>query len=69
MSNELPNTTLPVIDLNPSCSGQANCNRPGIGHWYKSTKPGCILTILRVPSMNLSKGRRQTDVPQYSAVE
>ena len=49
---ELANTNPLVIELDPSCSGQAHSdyyNRPGIGHGYESTEPRCILTVFRVP--------------------
>ena len=46
-----PNTSLQAIDLKPSCSGQAQFNRLGIGHGYESTEPECILTVFRVPSV------------------
>ena len=48
---ELSNTNLQIIDLNPSSSKQAHSNTLGVGHAYKSTEPGCILTVLRVPSV------------------
>ena len=50
---KLPNTSPGEIELNPSCSGQAQFNRLGTGHWYKCTKPRCIFTVLRVPSITL----------------
>ena len=43
---ESPNTDMQGIELNPSCLGQVYSNRPGTGHGYKSTEPGCILTVL-----------------------
>ena len=48
---ELPKTSLQVIELRPSCLGQAYSNTPGTGYSYESTKPGCILTILGVLSI------------------
>ena len=35
--------------LCPSCSGQAQSNRPGTGHGYENTEPECTLTVFRVP--------------------
>ena len=48
---ELPNTSSQAIEPNPSCSGQAQSNRPGTGYGYESTDPGCTLTVFRVPSI------------------
>ena len=48
---ELPNTCWQAIELNLSWSGQAQSNWPGTGHGYKSTKPGCTLTVFRLPSI------------------
>ena len=47
---EFTNTSLQAIDLNPSCLEQAYFNRPGTGDGYESTEPGCISTVLCVPS-------------------
>ena len=48
---ESADTSLQAIELDPSCSGQAYSSRPGTGPGYRSTNPGCILTVLLVPSM------------------
>ena len=48
---ESPNTSLQTIDLNPSCSKQPHSNRLGTGDGYESMELGCILTVLRVPSL------------------
>ena len=48
---ESPNTSLQAIELNPSCLGQVYSNRPSTGPGYEHTKPGCILTMLRIPSI------------------
>ena len=47
---ESPNTSPQAIEFNPSCSGQAHSSRPGTGHGYENTEPGCVFTVLRVPS-------------------
>ena len=39
------------VELNPSCSGQAHPNRPGIGPGYKNMEPENILMTLRLPFM------------------
>ena len=44
-----PKGSLQAIDLNTSCSGQAQTNRPSTVYGYESTDPGCNLTVLRVP--------------------
>ena len=44
-------TCLQAINLIPSCSEQTHSNRLNIGQGYEGTKLGCILTLLRVPSM------------------
>ena len=46
---KLPKGSLQAIDLNTSCSEQPQTNRPSIAYGYKSTDPGCNLTVLRVP--------------------
>ena len=46
---ESPNTSPQVVELNPSCSGQAHLNRPGTGPGHKNTEPGSIFTLLRFP--------------------
>ena len=38
-------------ELDPSCLWQAHSNRPGTGPGYKSTEPGCLLTVLHLPSI------------------
>ena len=43
---ESPNISLQVIDLNPSCSGQARFNRLGTGQGYESTKPVDLIELL-----------------------
>ena len=48
---ESPNTSLQVIELNPSCLGQAHPNRPGTGPGYKNTELGCILAVLYFTSI------------------
>ena len=47
---KLPNTSLQVIELNPSCLGQAHSNRPGTGPGYKNMEPESVFTILHIPS-------------------
>ena len=47
---ELPNISLPAINLNTSCWGQANSNRISTGYGNKSTEAACAFIILRVPS-------------------
>ena len=48
---ELPNTSPQAIKLNPSCSGQVNCNKPGAGPEYENTEPECTFTIPYIPFM------------------
>ena len=48
---ELLNTSPQAIELNPSCSEQAQSNRPGTGYRYENTKPGYVLTVFRVSSV------------------
>ena len=50
-TSEIPNTSPQAIKPNPSCLGKAQPNRPGTGYGYKSTEPGCTLTILRISSV------------------
>ena len=45
------NTSSQTIELNPSCWGQAYSNRPGTVSGYESIEPGCILVVVRIPSM------------------
>ena len=46
---KLPNTSLQVVELNPSFSEQACPNRPGTGLGHKNPEPGRIFTVLRIP--------------------
>ena len=48
---ESPNNSLQTNDLNPSCPKQAHFNILGTGHGYESAEPGCVSTVLRVPSV------------------
>ena len=48
---ELPNTSLQAIELDRSYSGRAHSNRLDTGPGYKNTKSGCILAMLRAPSI------------------
>ena len=48
---ELPKTSPQTTELNPNCSGQVHLNRPGTGFGRKSTEPGSIFTVLRIPFM------------------
>ena len=49
---KLPITSPQTIKLNPSCLGQTDSIRsPGTGPGYENTEPGCILAVLRVPSI------------------
>ena len=50
-TGESPKTCLQAINLIPSCLGQDHSNRLNIGQGYESTKPGDILTLLRVQSL------------------
>ena len=61
---EFPNTSPEAIDLNASCSKQADSSGLGTGHGCENTEPGCIFTEIRVSST----GRHQTDA-QYSSVK
>ena len=46
-----PNTSLQVIELDPSCSVQAHSNRSGTGSEYESMEPGCILAVFHILSI------------------
>ena len=48
---ESPNTSSQAIEPDSSYSRQAYSYRPGTGHGYENMKPGCIHTVLRVPSI------------------
>ena len=43
---ESPNTSLQVVELNPSCSRQTHLNRLNISPGHKITEPGRIFTVL-----------------------
>ena len=38
-----------MTEINPSCLGQAQSNKPGTDSGYENTEPGCIFAVLRVP--------------------
>ena len=63
-TNEIANTSQQAIELNPSCLGQAHSNSSGTGPGYENTEPGCILTILRVPSI-VCPNRSSPDQQSY----
>ena len=44
-------TSQQAIELNASCLEQARSNRPSTGPRHENTEPGCILTVLRFPSI------------------
>ena len=59
-----------AVELNPSCSGKAHLNRPGISPGHKNTGPGSIFTVLRVPfvicpfrSANAKSGKVVQKIP------
>ena len=47
----MANTSYQAIKLNQTCLGQAQFNKPGTGHEYESTEPGCAARALGFPSV------------------